>query len=77
MIVVQGMTLTVIGIVIGLGGALALTRYLESMLFGLTALDPTTFVATTAVLALTAFAACWVPGRRAMKVEPMIALRYE
>ena len=77
LILSQGMVLTAIGIVVGLAGAIAVTRYLESMLFGLTALDPTTFVGVTALLVLTAAAACYVPARRATKVDPIVALRYE
>ncbi len=73
----QGLVLTMIGIVAGLVGAFAVTRYLESMLFGLTALDPTTFVAVTVTLTLTAAAACYLPARRATKVDPIVALRYE
>ena len=77
LILSQGMVLTAIGIVAGLAGAFAVTRYLESMLFGLTALDPTTFVGVTALLILTAATACYVPARRATKVDPIVALRYE
>ena len=73
----QGLILTAIGIVAGLAGALAVTRYLESMLFGLTALDPTVFVAVTVILTLTAVVACYVPARRATRVDPIVALRYE
>ena len=77
LILSQGMVLTAIGIVAGLAGAFAVTRYLESMLFGLTALDPTTFVGVTALLIVTAATACYVPARRATKVDPIVALRYE
>ena len=77
LIVSQGMVLITIGIAIGLGGAVVATRYLESMLFGLTALDPATFITVTLILMLTAAAACYVPARRATKVNPIVALRYE
>ncbi len=77
LILSQGMLLITIGIAIGLGGAVVATRYLESMLFGLTALDPTTFITVTVLLILTAAAACYVPARRATKVNPIVALRYE
>ncbi len=77
LIVSQGMILITIGIAIGLGGAVVATRYLESMLFGLTALDPATFITVTLILMLTAASACYVPARRATKVNPIVALRYE
>jgi predicted permease len=80
MILRQGMLLTVIGVVLGLGGAYVLTKYLESltsMLFGVNPRDPLTFGVIAAFLTLVAFAACLVPARRATKVDPLVALRYE
>ncbi len=77
MIVSQGMFLTLIGIVAGLFGAFALTRYLESLLFGLTSLDPVTFSGMTLILILTAMVACYLPARRATRVDPIDALRHE
>jgi predicted permease len=80
MIVRQGMTLTVIGIAIGLAGAYVLTKYLESltsMLFGVEARDPWTFAVIAVLLATVALVACLVPARRATKVDPLSALRYE
>jgi putative ABC transport system permease protein len=77
LIVSQGVILITIGIAIGLGGAVVATRYLESMLFGLTALDPATFITVTLILLVTAIAACYVPARRATRVSPTVALRYE
>jgi putative ABC transport system permease protein len=77
MVIRQGLTVAATGIVIGLGGSLALTRLMNSLLFGIGATDPLTFAATALVLAVTALAACYLPARRATKVDPMIALRYE
>ena len=80
MVVRQGMTLTLIGIAVGLGGAYVLTKYLESltsMLFGVKARDPLTFAFIAVLLAVVALIACLVPARRAMKVDPLSALRYE
>ena len=73
----QGMTLTALGTVLGLAGALALTRILRSLLFGISATDPTTLVSVTLLLAVVAFLACYFPARRAANVDPMEALRYE
>jgi putative ABC transport system permease protein len=77
MVVRQGMLLAVLGIVIGLAGALALSRVLTTLLFGVKPNDPLTFAAVAAVLALTALAACWIPAHRATRIDPLIALRYE
>ena len=73
----QGLTLTVPGLLIGLAGALMLTRLLTSLLYGVTALDPITFVAAPAVLLIVAIAACLVPAGRATTVDPMNILRCE
>lgn len=77
MILGQGMRTIVIGVAIGLAGSLALTRTLSSLLFGVTATDPLTFAAVIALLVATALLACYIPARRATKVDPMVALRYE
>jgi putative ABC transport system permease protein len=71
------MMLALIGVVVGLSAALALSRVMSSLLFGVTERDPITFVAVAALLIAVAFIACLVPARRATKVDPLVALRYE
>jgi predicted permease len=77
MILGQGAMLTTVGIVIGLACALALTRFLRSLLFEIKADDPATFIGVAVLLMMVALLACYVPARRAMRVDPMVALRYE
>jgi putative ABC transport system permease protein len=77
MVVGQGLKLTIIGVAIGIAGALALTRTLSSMLYGVTPTDPLTFIAVSLVLIAVALLACYIPARRAAKVDPWVALRYE
>ena len=77
MVVRQGMLLAGIGVVIGVGAALGLTRLMKQMIFGVTTWDPATFVAVVVVLSAVSLFATYVPARRASRVDPMISLRYE
>jgi putative ABC transport system permease protein len=77
LVIGQGMRLALIGMALGVGAALALTRLLKTMLFGVSPADPVTFLAIVLLLMFVAFLACWFPARRATKVDPMVALRVD
>jgi ABC-type antimicrobial peptide transport system permease subunit len=77
MAVRQGLVLIIIGIGVGLAGALALTRVMSGLLYGVGTTDPATFATIVLLLAFASLIACYIPARRATRVDPLIALRYE
>ncbi len=77
LVLTEAMKLIVIGIVLGVGAALALTKAMASLLYGVSTSDPLIFLSVTLLLVIVSLAACYVPARRAMRVDPMVALRYE
>jgi predicted permease len=77
LVICRGMTVTVVGLAIGIAGALGLTRLISTMLFGVRAEDPLTYGAVVLLFVIVALVACYIPARRAMGIDPMVALRYE
>ncbi|HEY0003691.1 MAG TPA: FtsX-like permease family protein, partial [Pyrinomonadaceae bacterium] len=77
LVVRQGMRLTFIGLLLGVFAAFALTRVMSSLLFGVSATDPLTYAGVALLLALVSLVACFIPARRATRIDPIVALRYE
>ena len=77
MVLGEGLRVALLGVVVGIAAALGLTRLLTQMIFGVRAADPLTFAGVAILLTFIAMVACYIPARRAMRVDPIVALRYE
>jgi len=77
LVIGQGMWTTIVGMAIGIGGSFALTRTMQSLLFGVSTTDPLTLAGVLVLLAAVLFLGWWIPARRATRVDPLVALRYE
>ena len=77
MVVIQGMQLELVGVIVGIGSSLALTRLMKSMLYGVKSWDPVTIILVTILLSTVTLLAAYFPAKRASRVDPMVALRYE
>jgi ABC-type antimicrobial peptide transport system permease subunit len=77
MVLTQGSKMTLVGVAVGIAASLGLTQLMTKMLYGVSAYDPLTYLAVAGLLVVVALAACYMPARRATKVDPMVALRYE
>jgi len=77
MVIRQGLTLALVGAMVGLAAAGALSRLMSNLVFGVKTIDPVTYAATAGILILVAVFACYIPARRAARVDPMVALRCE